>query len=148
MLVAKVLVFYNAGDKPLLLLLKRTSRALVIPGMEDIPGGTIEEGESVADGAIREVQEEAGLSLKKVTLLTTHEWQHPSGKMALEYLFCAAVDTQDVVINPCEHDSFRWITLNELSQSTLHPNIQKILLLQLPQIQELLKEPLDLKILI
>ena len=35
MLVAKVLVFYNAGEKPQLLLLKRTSKALVSPGMEN-----------------------------------------------------------------------------------------------------------------
>lgn len=62
--------------------------------MEDLPGGTIEEGESVIDGAIREVQEEAGLSLKKIKLLTTHEWQHPSGKTVLEYILCAVVDTQ------------------------------------------------------
>ncbi|MGE0010157.1 MAG: NUDIX hydrolase [Candidatus Babeliales bacterium] len=139
MLVAKVLVFYNVGEQPLLLLLKRTSKALVSPGMEDLPGGTIESGESVADGAVREVQEEAGLTLKRMQQLTTHEWPHPSGKMVLEYLFCAVVDTKDVTISPREHDSFRWIKLDELEHSALHPNIKKIIHLQQHHIEELLK---------
>lgn len=138
MLVAKVLVFYIDNQKPLLLLLKRTQKALVSPEMEDLPGGTIEIGESMADAALREVQEETGLNLKKVDLLTTHEWQHPSGKMVLEYLFCAVVDSQAVIISPREHDSFRWITLEELERSALHPKLQKIIRSLQVQIQELI----------
>lgn len=138
MLVAKVLVFYIDNQKPLLLLLRRTPKALVSPGMEDLPGGTIEIGESMADGALREVQEETGLNLKKVDLLTTHEWQHPSRQNVLEYLFCAVSDTQAVIISPREHDSFRWITLEELEHSALHPKLQKIIRSLTTQIQELI----------
>ena len=139
MLVAKALVFNNLGEKPLLLLLKRTSKALVSLGMEDLPGGTIESGESVSDGAVREVKEETRLSLKQIYPLTKHEWHHPTGKMVTEHLFYGIVDTKDVIISSREHDSFRWITLNELSQSQLHPSLQKIIVVLQAYIQELIK---------
>ena len=45
------------------LILKRSEKDNVLPGYWDIPGGTLEDGEDPAAGAVREAKEEAGLEI-------------------------------------------------------------------------------------
>ncbi len=126
-LVAKVLIFYFDNEEPLLLVLTRSSYSSA-PGLGDLPGGKIESDESVEQGAKREVQEETGLILKTISPLTVHELQHPSGITKIEYLFYAVVDTQEISVNPQEHSSFKWIALEEIEQSQIHPLTLKAIL--------------------
>lgn len=135
-LVAKVLVFYKDSDKLQLLLLKRASGAKVSPGMEDLPGGKAENMELMENAAIREVKEETGLSLKAIYPLTAHEWQHNSVKR-IEHLFCTIVNAKEVTINSREHSNFRWISLEEIDLSDLHPTIKKIIHTQQDRIRKM-----------
>lgn len=136
-LVGKVLIFYINLQKPLLLILQRSIHSSA-PGLGDLPGGKIEENESVERGTIREVKEETGLALKTLLLLTSYELLHPSGITNIEYLFYAIGDTQEILINPLEHYSFRWITLDEIEQSEIHPLTLQAIVPLVPQIKELL----------
>lgn len=137
-LVGKVLVFYLDNQNPLLLVLQRSIHSSA-PGLGDLPGGKIEINESVERGTIREVKEETGLTLKKLHLLTSYDMPHLSGIIKTEYLFYAVSNTQEILINPEEHGSFRWITLEEIEQGAIHPCTLQAILAQEQQIQELLK---------
>ena len=64
---------------------------------------------------------------------------HLSGIIKTEYLFYAVSNTQEILINPEEHGSFRWITLEEIEQGAIHPCTLQAILAQEQQIQELLK---------
>lgn len=57
-----------ANDRGEVLILQRSQHDDVLPGYWDIPGGTLEDGEDPAQGAIREIQEETGLDISEVHL--------------------------------------------------------------------------------
>ncbi len=125
-----------------MLVLTRSSYSSA-PELGDLPGGKIESSESVKQGAKREVQEETGLILKAIHPLTVHELQHPSGFTKIEYLFYAIVDTQEISVNPQEHSSFKWIPLEELEHSKIHPLTLKAILLKQQHITKLLYDGQD-----
>ncbi|CAM3755375.1 NUDIX hydrolase [Alkalicoccus chagannorensis] len=52
-----------------------------------IPKGTIEEGESPDEAAVREMMEETGLSPTSPRFLAEDEWEHPNGERHHRYFF-------------------------------------------------------------
>lgn len=46
-----------------LLILKRADDEAFLPGVWEVPGGGVDEGETIQEGVIRETMEEAGLSV-------------------------------------------------------------------------------------
>lgn len=56
----------NAEGK--VLLIKRSKAEDVLPGLWDIPGGILKDGEDPKEGALREVKEETNLEVKNVRL--------------------------------------------------------------------------------
>lgn len=64
-LIVHVMVVNNRGQS---LIMKRPSNDEALPGSWDIPGGTLNDGEDPALGAIRETWEECGLVIKDLRL--------------------------------------------------------------------------------
>lgn len=64
-LVAKVII-KNQNEE--ILLLRRSATDTLLPGGLDFPGGGAEHSESVVEAAIRETQEEVGITLDKDSL--------------------------------------------------------------------------------
>lgn len=104
---------------------KRSDRA----GEWESPAGHIDEGESPAEAALREVYEETALRVKlsrkalKITLRDGNK-----GCIFLGH----PIDNLDVRLNPDEHDAFKWLALDELSSIDRCPpnfevNIRKVL---------------------
>jgi 8-oxo-dGTP pyrophosphatase MutT (NUDIX family) len=60
-IVAKTIVYTKGGQ---VLLLTRSQTDVIRPGGFDIPGGSIEANETLKDGALREISEEAGLMVE------------------------------------------------------------------------------------
>jgi 8-oxo-dGTP pyrophosphatase MutT (NUDIX family) len=95
------------------------------------PGGTIEDGESIEAGLLREVEEESGLSdLKIVRLLGCDMWEAALGHIAMRHFYqmtCAEEmpDTWRHYENfSSEHDhpllyEFIWIPISEAKKGML-----------------------------
>ena len=94
-----------------LVLRRRDGRYL--GGQWDIPGGTVEAGESPAEAAVRECIEEAGIVSTVGPEVAHYENADTEGRPlvfhTLTYLLQPASSVLDVVLRPDEHDDFRWV---------------------------------------
>ena len=122
--VTKAILLYKNNSVLYFLELTRSPRKK-FPFMGDLPGGTVEQNESPLTGIQREVKEETGIILPKLELLTVYDWGE--SQEYREYLYCAMVNTQEVILAPEEHVDYRWIELDKIGESTLHSNVKKII---------------------
>ncbi len=113
-------VVVNEEDKILVLRRSAKSRG---KGFWNFPGGGIEEDESIEEGAIRELEEEASLTTS-VGSLDSLGWIS-RGSLAIHFFITDDYEGE-VEIN-WESDEFKWVTIEELDQllfvggGSLHP---------------------------
>ncbi len=102
-------------------------------GFWDLPKGKIDEGESIAEAAIREVEEEAGIS--RITLgpffyTTYHTYREKDQKRVLKvtdwYLMSAP---EQALIPEAEEDieKAEWVDLSENVPTPIYGNIADLL---------------------
>jgi 8-oxo-dGTP pyrophosphatase MutT (NUDIX family) len=129
--VAKTFIFNDEGK---VLLLTRSASDVHRPGGLDLPGGKVEDGEEIVAGAVRETDEESGLTLTALdmqwvyadTVVARH---HPgNGDVNLiRVTFAAQAHAPEVTLSH-EHGAFAWYTVEEaieLTKGTRYPDILK-----------------------
>lgn len=83
-------------------------------GIDEIPSGKVDPGESLTEALVREVKEEAGLDIEIQEYLDFFDYRSKSGKATRQFNFLARSGSFDVKTNPEEHDGFRWVAKDEL----------------------------------
>lgn len=96
------------------ILLIRRAQDRAYPGLWQCVTGTLEPGERIVDGALREVLEETGLGpadLEAVLETDIVNWFHEAASDALmcEAVFAARVTPGATVRLSSEHDELRWL---------------------------------------
>lgn len=84
----------------------------------DLPGGIVEPDEELAHGAMREVMEETGLSIKLDQLVRLYEINDIKFHDAIINRIIYAVRLTDVkpkVTLSWEHDQFKWVKLEDIT---------------------------------
>lgn len=108
-----------------------------------IPGGKLDKGEIPVLGLSREIMEETQIttSPQMFTLLGTARSKTPSdGEYGL-YLYHASLSEEFMVrINPEEHHSFRWVTMNEFEALPLLTAQREAYLFVKEKLQKLIDE--------
>lgn len=81
----------------------------------DLPGGVVEENESMIEGLLREVREEAGLDIEPVRLHLAHAltYDHNEWSSIFEIYFAEITGDETVTLS-WEHESYRWLTAEEV----------------------------------
>lgn len=105
-----VIVFIRHDDGERWLMLRRAASLERAPLKVGFPGGEIEPGESETDAAIREAQEEIGVTVE----VTERVWDHttPNGSWKLcGYL--ATITAGQPTPNPDEVHELMWLTTDE-----------------------------------
>jgi 8-oxo-dGTP diphosphatase len=97
-----------------------TRRALTndyMPSLWDLPGGTVETGETAEAGLMRELMEETSLSVRIIRpiFVYTNDGSLPERKVFQVVYECRYV-SGEVALDPSEHDQFQWVTKDELKQ--------------------------------
>lgn len=100
-----------------IVLIKRDDQLLLIrkpewaKGRYSLVAGFLDVGESLEECAVREAQEETGVTIKNVRYLTSQSWPFPSQLMAG---FVADYAYGDIKIDDKEIDDARWFSIDAL----------------------------------
>ena len=98
---------------PRYLLIRRCDKFLF--GTWQMVTGGIEQGETACRAALREIQEETGLTPSVLYSADAVEtfYMQSSDKIACVPVFVAFVEDQTVRLSPEEHDAYEWLTFEE-----------------------------------
>ena len=81
-----------------------------LAGYSEFPGGKWEPGETSAECAVRECEEETGLQVRACELLLEHSFRYPHGELQLAFWRCElAAESPTVPLH-----GFRWVLPEEL----------------------------------
>lgn len=94
-------------------------------GKQDLPGGIIETNESPSEAVIREVKEEAGITLKSkdITLGYSSTSMYLGTNYVL-FLYSAHIADDTVITLNFEHDGYCWYDVDEALRQYEHPAYQ------------------------
>ncbi len=122
-----------AFDKSKVLLVKHGEAAQHLTGMYGLPGGRLDEGENLLDGAAREFQEETGLTPEKrsmVPLSRVFEAEIPrkGGEILSTFWNVFVVKNYSGKVLATDETIPEWVEINKISDLKLLPNTQKAVL--------------------
>jgi 8-oxo-dGTP diphosphatase len=99
------------NDGKVLMVRRRVSEGEL---MWQFPAGAIEAGEGAQDAAVRETDEETGLTVKALHLLG--ERVHPKTGRLMSYTACEVVSGEARVADDEELDAIAWVSLDEIPE--------------------------------
>lgn len=86
----------------------------------DLPGGTLEEGESLQEALLREVYEETKITVDAGLTHELYAGTNYSDHNTLYGLFVARLDTRPEVVMSWEHSFYEWIDRDELLEKAMN----------------------------
>jgi 8-oxo-dGTP pyrophosphatase MutT (NUDIX family) len=104
-----------ADDAPIEILLMRRSPGRILPGLWQCVSGSLEAGESITDGALRELREETGFGAATIEafydLDQVNQFHEPSvGAIVTSAMFAVRMPAGAEPILSHEHNSMRWVS--------------------------------------
>lgn len=92
-------------------------------------GGSIEEGESAWQSALREIKEETGIT--KVSLYTSNKFEkfysHHENYVYIAPVFVGYVGEEEEVIINYEHSEYQWLSIKEAIEHVALPGNDEVL---------------------
>lgn len=102
----------------------------VLPGLWQGVSGLVEEGESIAEAALREVREETGFhgsaieAFYHLDYVTEFYWEPSDALMASAYFALRIAPGVDPELSE-EHDDFRWLPLDDALAMAVWPGYRE-----------------------
>ena len=115
MVIARTMVLSRDGK---ILVLRRSLDDEHAPGRVDFPGGKVEPGEALTAAAVRETQEESGITLSERNLSLEYAfsvYDSKSDAVMTRLLFMARTETDTVQLSR-EHIAYWWRSFSEVSE--------------------------------
>ena len=105
------------------LLVLRRAPGLSFGGIEELPSGGVEPGETLAQAVVREMEEEIGVTgVQPGPMLFEFSYDSPKGH-TIQFNFMFVLGDQRIALSP-EHVSSRWLPVSRLAASDLTPAVQ------------------------
>lgn len=93
--------------------------------MWEFPGGKMEPGETKEEALMREIREELETEISVDSFLCTVEYDYPSFHLTMHCFICSIIAGS---LTLKEHESARWLSLNDLMSVNWLPADKEILL--------------------
>ncbi len=116
--VAVVIIERRAADGRREVLFAQRPVGKAYAGYWEFPGGKIEAGESLEAAAIREIDEELGITIRKVTPWRTQHFSYPHAHVALQFCHTTAWSGAP---QSREGQAFAWQPIAAISLTPLLP---------------------------
>jgi 8-oxo-dGTP diphosphatase len=116
--VAVVIIERSTADGTRQVLFAQRPAGKAYAGYWEFPGGKIEAGESLEAAAIREIDEELGITIHSVTPWRTQRFSYPHAHVALQ--FCHTSDWSGAPQSR-EAQAFAWQDITAISLTPLLP---------------------------
>ncbi|KAH0283139.1 hypothetical protein M436DRAFT_58610 [Aureobasidium namibiae CBS 147.97] len=113
-----------------LLVVRRVETETSFPNMWELPGGHVEQGETISEAIQRETMEETGLVVQDVIgKFEELRWTSKQGGMeSVQFNFVATIQQPaEVTLNPEEHSEWKWIRENEITSLPTSPAMNQVL---------------------
>ncbi|MEA2701809.1 MAG: 8-oxo-dGTP diphosphatase [Candidatus Parcubacteria bacterium] len=91
-----------------------------------LPGGKLEWGETFEEGAIREVQEETGITIKDPQVISVHNCKNEHAHFMTVGLVARKWEGEARVMEPDEIIQWDWFPLTDLPQPRYFPSFEVI----------------------
>ncbi|MCL5795463.1 MAG: NUDIX domain-containing protein [Patescibacteria group bacterium] len=95
-------------------------------GEWSLPGGKMEWGETLEQGAIREVKEETGIIIKNPKVISVHNCKNKHAHFMTVGLIATKFTGQARVMEPDEMTEWRWFPINKLPSPRYFPSFEVI----------------------
>lgn len=141
-------VVFRPVERGWQVLVLRRSGNVRCPGSWEMVHGKVEEGESLPDGAQRELFEETGLKPERLMSIAMHPFfLVPAGTVQMAAVFAAVVAPDAPVVRGDEHDKHAWLTISQARRRYSWPHERRHLddayaLLRTPAVHDVLTIPL------
>lgn len=115
-IVVHALITNGRGEA---LILQRSKQNDVLPEYWDLPGGTLQDGEDPAAGAIRETKEETGIGISDLKLFyhtSNVDVEKNTQFITLIFKTACPVANTKVILSPEEHQAFAWVKPEDVDQ--------------------------------
>ncbi len=109
MVIPRTLCFVTDGTD--ILLMKRGEHRRVFPGRYNGLGGHLERDEDPQAGAIREIREEAGITVHDVRLRGINHVDAGQSVGILLFIFTAVADSR--AVKECDEGTLHWVPITE-----------------------------------
>ncbi len=144
-------VLFRRKDEPEFLVLQRSEKEDIYPGLWQIVSGGIEPGEKAYEAALREIREETGVKPLGLynTPLTNTFYFFTNDSVNVSPVFAAEVDPRDIIELSDEHKDFRWLVKDDAISLLVWPgqknaiNIIDQYIVRRNPSEEFMKIPLD-----
>lgn len=120
---------YSYGGHEVKFLILKRSDGVIYSNQWRMIGGKVEQGETAWEAARRELKEETGLETELFWSVPTinHFYDSESDEIYLIPAFAAQVNEDDSITLNHEHNSYLWVTIDEVEQYIDWPEQQRIM---------------------
>lgn len=114
-------------DRGRVLVVTRSAEDDFLPGIDELPSGSVDAGETLLEGLNRELHEEVGLSADRVDagFLATFDYTTGSGRLARQFTVSVPLTGREIRLSE-EHSSHLWVEPDDLDGMSLTPETKSV----------------------